>query len=67
MRSSRCSNACCQISCYREKGKLALRARAYERSAQLLGAAREVGAASDPAALVQAELELKAAREEIGR
>lgn len=28
---------------------------------------REVGAVSDPAALVQAELELKAAREELGR
>jgi TonB family protein len=47
-----------------EKGKSAMRAKAYERSAQMLTAAREVGARYNEAGVVQAEGELNAAREE---
>ena len=47
-----------------EKGKSAMRAKAYERSAQMLTAAREVGARYNEAAVAQAEGELNAAREE---
>lgn len=47
-----------------EKGKSAMRAKAYERSAQMLTAAREVGARYNETAVAQAETELNAAREE---
>jgi len=47
-----------------EQGKKATSAKAYERSSQLLTAAREVGARYNEAAVAQAEGELNAAREE---
>ena len=50
-----------------QKGRAALRATAYERSAQLLSAARELGPVSDPAALEKAESDLRRARELTGR
>jgi hypothetical protein len=45
-------------------GTKVLQARAYDRSAQLLQAARELGAGLDNAALIQAEADLQAAREQ---
>jgi hypothetical protein len=50
-----------------QKGRAALRAGAYERSAQLLSAARELGPVSDPAELEKAESNLRRARELTGR
>ena len=50
-----------------EVARRAMAAGAYERAAQLLRAAREMGSDSDPAALVRAETELKGLREESGR
>jgi len=50
-----------------QKGRAALRASAYERSADLLRAARELGPVSDPAALEKAEADLRRAREITGR
>jgi TonB family protein len=47
-----------------DKGRSAMKAKAYERSAQLLTAAREVGARYNEAALAAAEGELNTAREE---
>jgi TonB family protein len=47
-----------------EKGKSATRAQAYERAAQMLTAAREVGARYNESAVAGAEAELNAAREE---
>lgn len=45
-------------------GKQAMAAKAYDRSAQLLAASREVGARYNEAPIAQAELELAAAREQ---
>lgn len=45
-------------------GKQAMAAKAYDRSAQLLAAAREVGERSNEAPIAQAELDLAAAREQ---
>jgi tetratricopeptide (TPR) repeat protein len=47
-----------------EKGRSAMRAKAFERSAQLLTAAREVGARYNEAGVSAAESELNSAREE---
>lgn len=45
-------------------GKQAMAAKAYDRSAQLIAGAREVGARYNEAAISQAEAELQAAREQ---
>ena len=45
-------------------GKQAMAAKAYDRSAQLIAGAREVGARYNEAAIAQAEAELQAAREQ---
>lgn len=45
-------------------GKQAMAAKAYDRSAQLLGAAREIGAKYNEAAIAQAEAELASGREQ---
>jgi hypothetical protein len=47
-----------------DKGKAAMRAQAFERSAQLLRVAREVGASLNDSALEQAESELSTARKQ---
>ena len=47
-----------------ERSKQAMAAKAYDRSSQLLTAAREIGGRYDEAAIAQAERELSAAREQ---
>ena len=46
-----------------DSGKQAMAAKAFDRSAQLLAASREIGARYNEGAIAQAESELKAARE----
>jgi TonB family protein len=46
-----------------DSGKQAMAAKAFDRSAQLIGAAREIGARYNEAPIAQAENELKSARE----